>query len=51
MSTLTTIRQIVKDISAFSNSLSDSVLKKSRDDKIWSVMNTEECDTPHETFN
>ena len=51
MSTLTTIRQLIKDISTFSNSLLDSVLKGSKDDKIWSVMNTEECNTPHETFN
>ena len=51
MSTLATIRQLVKDIGAFSNSLSDSEPKGSKDDKIWSVMNTEERDTPHETFN
>ena len=29
------------------NSLSDSVPKGSKDDKIWSVMNSEEGDTPH----
>jgi hypothetical protein len=51
MSTLTTIRQLVKEISALSNSLSDSVPKGTKDDKIWSVMNSEECETPHETFN
>jgi hypothetical protein len=27
------------------------VLKGSKDNKIWSVMNTEEHDTPHKTFN
>ena len=46
-----TIRLLVKEISTLSNSLSDSVPKGSKDDKIWSVMNTEERDTPHETFN
>jgi len=46
-----TIRQLVKEISTLSNSLSDSVPKGLKDDKIWSVMNTEERDTPHETFN
>jgi len=51
MSNLTNIRQLVKDISALSISLSDSVPKGTKDDKIWSVMNTEERETPHETFN
>ena len=51
MSALTTIKLLVKDISTFSNSLSDSVPKETKDNKIWSVMNTEEHDTPHETFN
>jgi hypothetical protein len=46
-----TIRLLVKGISTLSNSLLDSVPKGSKDDKIWSVMNTEECDTPYETFN
>ncbi|KAF8227734.1 hypothetical protein L208DRAFT_1295188 [Tricholoma matsutake] len=45
------IKQLVKDISALSSSLSDAVPKGSKDDKIWSVMNTKEGDTPHETFN
>lgn len=51
ISTLATIRLLIKDISTFSNSLSDSVPKGSKDDKIYSVMNTEEHDTPHKTFN
>jgi hypothetical protein len=51
MSTLATIKQLVKEISTLSNSLLDSVLKETKDDKIWSVMNSEECKTPHETFN
>jgi hypothetical protein len=45
------IKQLVKEISALLNSLSDTVLKVSKDDKIWSVLNTKEGDTPHETFN
>jgi hypothetical protein len=51
MSNLTTIRQLVKDISTLSVSLSDSVPKGTKDDKIWTVMNLEERETPHETFN
>ena len=51
MSTLATVKLLVKTISVLSNSLSDAVLKGSKDDKIWSVMNIEECDTPNETFN
>jgi hypothetical protein len=46
-----TIRLLIKDIGSLSNSLLDSVPKGSKDDKIWSVMNSEERDTPHETFN
>jgi hypothetical protein len=51
MSQLATIKLLVKEIGSLSHSLSDSVPKGSKDDKIWSVMNTEERDTPHETFN
>ena len=51
MSTLATIRLLVKEIGALSNSLSDTVPKGSKDNKIWTVMNSVECDTPHETFN
>ena len=46
-----TIRLLVKDISTLSTSLVESVPKGTKDDKIWSVMNTDELDTPHETFN
>ena len=45
------IRLLVKEISTLSGSLLDSVPKGSKDDKIWSVMNTEELENPHETFN
>jgi len=53
MSTLSlaTIRLLIKKIGILSNSLSDAVPEGSKDNKIWSVMNTDECDTPHETFN
>jgi hypothetical protein len=51
MSAVETIKQLVKEISVLSNSLSDAVPKGSKDDKIWAVMNTKEGDTPHETFN
>ena len=51
MSTVAAIRLLVKEINSLSSSLSDLVPKGSKDDKIWSVMNTDECNTPHETFN
>jgi hypothetical protein len=51
MSTLATIKLLVKEIGSLSNTLADSVLKASKEDKIWSVMNSEECDTPFETLN
>jgi hypothetical protein len=51
MSTSETIKQLVKQISALSNSLSDAVPKGTKGDKLWSVMNNSEGDTPHETFN
>lgn len=51
ITSVATIKLLVKEISTLSTSLLDSVLNGSKDDKIWSVMNTEELDTPHETFN
>jgi hypothetical protein len=51
MSTPEAIKQLVKQISALSNTLSDAVLKGAKSDKIWSVMNSGEGDSPHETFN
>src|SRR5260370_33486837 len=51
MPTSVTIKLLLKDISALSNTLSDAVPKGSKDDKIWSVLNTKEGDIPHETFN
>ncbi|KAF8236116.1 hypothetical protein L208DRAFT_1253301 [Tricholoma matsutake] len=51
MSALATVKSLVKEITALVNSLSDAVPKGTKNDKIWSVMNTTEGDTPHETFN
>jgi hypothetical protein len=51
MCTVETIEQLVKEINSLSTSLSDAVPKGSKDDKIASVMNSKEGDTPHETFN
>jgi hypothetical protein len=51
MSTLETIKLLVKEITSLVNSLSDAVPKGTKDDKIWSVMNTAEGDSPYETFN
>jgi hypothetical protein len=45
------VKQLVKEISALLSSLSDAVPKASKNNKIWSVMNTKEGDTLHETFN
>ena len=46
-----TIKLLVKEIGSLSASLSDSVPKGLKDDKIWSILNTDELETPHETFN
>jgi hypothetical protein len=51
MATLLTIGSLVKEIGSLSNTLADCVRKGTKDDKIWSVMHSEEHETPHETFN
>ncbi len=51
MPILATIKQLVKKISVLSNSLLDAILKGFKDNKIWSVINTNEGEIPHETFN
>jgi hypothetical protein len=51
MTTISAIKILVKQIGTLSTTLSDCVPKGSKDDKIWSVMNSEERETPHETFN
>ena len=50
-STIAAIKLLVKKIATLSNSLSDTMPKGSKDDKIWFVMDFEECENPHETFN
>ena len=51
MCTMETIKQLIKKISSLSASLSDSIPKSSKHNKISSVMNSMEHDTPHEMFN
>ena len=51
MPTLADIGSLVADICAFANSLPSSVPNGSKDDKIWAVMNSDNGETPHETFN
>lgn len=51
MPTFTSIKSLIKEIGVLSNSLSDSVPKEDKEDKIWSVMNSKELENPHETFN
>lgn len=51
MSTIAAIRLAVKEIGTLSASLTDSVPKGSKDDKLWLVMNSAEGESPHETFN
>ena len=50
-STIAAIKLFAKEIATLSNSLSDAVPKGSKDDKIWFVIDSEECENPHETFN
>jgi hypothetical protein len=51
MSTISEIKALIKAVTALSNNLPQSVQKGTKEDKIWSVMNTEERETAHETFN
>ena len=51
MSTISEIKTLVKAITTLSNSLPQSVQQGMKEDKIWSVMNTEEWEMAHETFN
>jgi hypothetical protein len=51
MSTITSIKLLVKEIASLSNTLADSVPKATQDNKIWSVMHSDERDTVFETFN
>jgi hypothetical protein len=51
MPTVADISSLVADISILAHALPPSVPNGSKDDKIWSVMNTDDCETAHETFN
>jgi hypothetical protein len=48
---VTAIQSLIHDITTFSNVLPSSIQQATKHDKIWSVMNTDQCDTAHETFN
>ncbi|KAG6894014.1 hypothetical protein C0992_007838 [Termitomyces sp. T32_za158] len=51
MPTIAVIQSLVKTIISLSSNLPPSVKQGSKSDKIWTVMNAEEGETPHETFN
>jgi hypothetical protein len=51
MLTIADIKSIVADIGTLANTLPSSVPNGSKDDKIWAVMNADDGETPHETFN
>ena len=51
MTTITVLETLVSEIAAFSTRLPPFVQQASKADKIWSVMNTDKRDMPHEAFN
>lgn len=51
MLTVAEITSLVTDICTLSNGLPSSVPNGSKEDKIWAVMNSDDGETPHETFN
>ncbi|KAF8231968.1 hypothetical protein L208DRAFT_1466550 [Tricholoma matsutake] len=51
MSTVSKIKALVKVIATLSNHLPQSIPLSTKEDKIWTVMHTEEGKTAHETFN
>ena len=51
MSTVAAIQMLAEEIGSLSNNSIDSLQRGSKNDKIWFVMNTTECDTLFETFN
>ena len=51
MSSVPAIKVLVNEIGTLCNTLSDAVPRVSKAEKIWSVMKTDEYDTPHETLN
>jgi hypothetical protein len=51
MPTISEIKALIKIIATLSNSLPKSTPFGTKEDKIWTVMHTEEGKTAHETFN
>src|SRR6266567_7333951 len=51
MLTVAEIGSLVSDICTLANGLPTSVLNGSKEDKIWAVMNLDDGDMQHETFN
>lgn len=51
MLTVAEINSLVADICTRANGLPSSVPLGSTEDKIWAVMNSDDGETPHETFN
>jgi hypothetical protein len=51
MLTIAEISSLVADICTLANGLPLSVPNGSKEDKIWTVMNSDDGETPHETFN
>ena len=49
--TIAAVKTLVNDITALSTKLPPFVQQATKGDKIWSVMNTDERNTVHETFN
>jgi len=49
--TISSIKNLVKNILSLSTSLPQSIPKGTKDDKIWSVMSKPEGEIAHETFN
>jgi hypothetical protein len=51
MLTVADISSLVADIGILAHGLPSSVPNGSKEDKIWAAMNSDEGETPHETFN
>ena len=49
--TVSAIKVLVRDITTLSNALLQSIPQGTKGDKIWTVMNADQCDTAFETFN
>lgn len=51
MPTISEVKALVKAITTLSNGLPQSIPLGTKEDKIWTVMHSEEGETAHETFN